>query len=212
MIVEDLGKGNKINFSSKFEGVGSLKIFGNNNNIYIGKMKGLLDLQIYGNNSALEVKSLSRCGRLRAILKNSGVLFIDEATTIEDCYILADGKKVHIGKDCMISFQVDIRTTDAHGIYDISTGDILNANEDIFIDDHVWLAQGVMVAKGSHIGKNSIIGAKSYLSKLKVEPNILMAGTPPRLLKKDVIWDRRMTENIYAENANIDPRLFSYLG
>ncbi|WOI58443.1 hypothetical protein [Palleronia sp. LCG004] len=139
------------------------------------------------------------------IVKNAGEVRIGRRTTIEECYLLADGAKIDIGEDCMISFQVALRTTDAHGIYDRESGVLLNPPDDIRICDHVWIAQGAIVGKGSVIGKDCVVGGRSYLNKKTFAPGCLIAGAPPTVLRENIVWDRRMTDNLYAEDADVDP-------
>lgn len=73
---------------------------------------------------------------------------------------------VKIGKDCMLSFQVQLRTTDAHGIYDLKAGVLLNPPQAIIIKDHVWVGQGVLISKGTIIESDSVIGARSFCKKI----------------------------------------------
>ena len=44
-----------------------------------------------------------------------------------------------IGDDVMIANNVQMRTSDAHTIYDISTNEILNHCQNIEIGNHVWI-------------------------------------------------------------------------
>lgn len=211
MQIEDRGKNNRITVNRPTDAPGSIIVKGNDTDLLVGRVNGRVDITVEGNGCKLVIENITRSGILKIGLKHGGSVSIGDGTTVEDCYILAERAHVRIGKDCMISFQVNIRTTDAHGIYDLATGNLLNKNEDVVIDDHVWLAQGVMIAKGTRIGRDCIVGAKSYLSKIDVKRNSLVAGTPPRVLREGVIWDRRMAPNIYKEGANIDPRLLEHL-
>lgn len=58
-----------------------------------------------------------------------------------------------------------IRTSDTHTIYDINTKEILNPNQDVLINDHVWLSTGAKVLKGSVIPKNCVVGAGAIITK-----------------------------------------------
>jgi acetyltransferase-like isoleucine patch superfamily enzyme len=210
MQITDSGENNAIDVQMPASSPGHLKISGNGNNVIIAAFSGAVEVSIDGDGSSVDVARMRRVGRLRITCKNGGSVSIGELSTAEDLYILADGARVSIGRDCMVSFQVSIRTTDAHGIYEASTGKLLNAPEDIAIRDHVWLAQGAIIAKGTTIGKNSVIGAMSYLSKAQIGDGCLVAGTPARILREGIVWDRRMTEDLFAEGANVDPFLHEH--
>jgi acetyltransferase-like isoleucine patch superfamily enzyme len=209
MAISDRGTGNKIVINESIHKDLKITINGNNNIINIADFKsGQIYIEIHDDNNKIEVMRMRRAGTLRIISKNSGSVFIGESSTIEGLYILAAGAGVKIGRDCMISFNVTIRTYDAHGIYDLETGDITNLPAPIEIEDHVWLAQGVIVTGGSTIGKNSILGSQAYVSGKEIKENSLAVGTPARILRENVVWDRRMTPNIYADDAEVDEHLW----
>lgn len=211
MQITDSGESNSIDVQMPASSPGALKINGSNNRVRIAAFSGTVDVQIDSDGCSVDISKMRRAGRMRVVCKNGGSVSIGELSTAEDLYILADGAAVTLGRDCMVSFQVSIRTTDAHGIYDASTGKLLNAPEDISIGDHVWLAQGAIIAKGTTVGKNSVIGAMSYLSKSVIGEGCVVAGTPARVLRDGIVWDRRMTDDLFAEGANIDPFLHEHI-
>jgi acetyltransferase-like isoleucine patch superfamily enzyme len=212
MNIVDNGSGNVIRMSPREGRHGTIRIDGNDNQIRIADFDtGNLDITIYGDGTRIRLEHMRRVGKLRMIVKDGARVRIGEWSTVEDCYILADRTQVRIGRDCMISSQVSIRTTDAHGIYDLESGELLNAPTRIVIEDHVWLAQGVIVTGGSHIGSNTILGAQTYVSGKTIPGNALVAGTPARVLRTGIAWDRRMTPNLYAPNADTDHHLWAFM-
>lgn len=46
-----------------------------------------------------------------------------------------------------------------------------------------------MILKGAYIPNNSIVGAMSLVNKAFDEQNIMLAGTPARIINHDVSWD-----------------------
>lgn len=94
-----------------------------------------------------------------------------------------------IGDDCMFAGGIDIRTDDAHAIYDRLTKVRLNMSRSIVIGDHVWLAPSVGVFSGATIGEGSVIGSKSIVKK-DIPPNCLAVGAPARVVKKNIVWNR----------------------
>lgn len=62
--------------------------------------------------------------------------------------------------------------------------------ETITIGNHVWLTAHVRVLKGSCIADNSIIANSSIVTKQLNVPNAIYGGTPAKMLKTDINWDR----------------------
>lgn len=177
--------------------------------ILLPKSSGHLEVQIWGGSqdkhAIVDLSNLKRFNQLRIFSKRGGSVSIGPMTTIEQWYFLADSEDIKIGSDCMISFGGSFRTTDAHGIYDIQSGDRLNKEAGISIGDHVWVGQGCTIAKGVTIGMSSVIGAFSFASNSILERNSIFAGTPVRKLKSGITWDRRQCDNIFDEHSNVDP-------
>ncbi|MDA3978227.1 acyltransferase [Gallibacterium sp. AGMB14963] len=102
---------------------------------------------------------------------------------------VAERTKLIIGKDCMFATNNQIRSDDAHAIYDVHTGKRINHSRDIVIGDHVWIGYGATIMGGAEIGSGSVVGAFSFVRK-KFPNNCVIAGTPAKLVKKDIFWER----------------------
>lgn len=107
---------------------------------------------------------------------------------------IAEGTRLIIGDDCMFATNNQIRTDDAHPIYDVNTGKRLNRSKDIIIGHHVWIAYGAVVLGGAKIGDGSVIGAFSVVKK-EFPNNCVVAGVPAKLIKKDIFWERPLLLN-----------------
>jgi acetyltransferase-like isoleucine patch superfamily enzyme len=205
--INDKGLQNVINTPKDAKGSVSILIEGNNNIVNISNLRNVtsLDITINGNGGVFEVDP-RRLGNLRVLIKNGARVVIEKDTSIESAYILADnGKVISIGRDCMISYNVQLRTTDAHGIYSVETGERLNLPGDITIEDHVWIGQAALISKGTKIGRNSIIGASSFLQNTEYPNSCIVAGTPGKLIRTGVVWDRRQAEKVSFEGDSMDP-------
>lgn len=99
------------------------------------------------------------------------------------------GTKISIGKDCMISSNVRISTTDSHSIIDVTTRKRTNPAKNITIGNHVWLGYNVSINKGVIIAENSVIAGHSVVTK-SVRANSIAAGVPAKEVKDGVDWDR----------------------
>ena len=80
--------------------------------------------------------------------------------------------------------------SDNHSIIDVASGKRINPSRPITIGDHVWVGQEVTILKGTAIGSHSIVGAGSIVRGV-VPPNTLVAGSPARVIRSGVTWDRR---------------------
>lgn len=95
--------------------------------------------------------------------------------------------KIIIGSRCVCAEGSDIRTTDAHSLIDLASGERNNPAQDVEIGPRVWLAEGVVVLRGVRIGEGSIVGTRSVVTK-SIPSNCLAAGNPARVLRENVSW------------------------
>ncbi len=94
---------------------------------------------------------------------------------------------IAIGSGCLIAEDVFISASDIHPVYDVTTGERINAAADIRIGDRVWLGARAMVMKGVSIGHDSVVGAGSIVTSA-FGPNSLIGGNPARLIRSGVRW------------------------
>lgn len=139
---------------------------------------------------------------------------IDKAVSIgRRCWLNADYQGViEIGKECMISHDVVIRTNDGHGIFDIESGkNICNQRVDlkqnqVSIDEHVWIGTKAVILYGTRIRKGSVVGASS-ITKRDYPNNCIIAGIPGRVIKKNIAWSK---ESDIKDIGQIDKGYISY--
>ena len=122
---------------------------------------------------------------------NNNVIEIGENTTFEMNVQLAacEGTSIRIGKDCMFSHDIYVRTTDSHSIVN-SQGQRINCAKDINIGDHVWIGMQCLILKGANIPDNCIVGARAVVGASKYQSNSLLAGIPAREMKNNIKWLR----------------------
>jgi UDP-3-O-[3-hydroxymyristoyl] glucosamine N-acyltransferase len=93
-------------------------------------------------------------------------------------------ESVVIGADTIIAWDVFITDSDWHTIVGFHN------TKPTIIGSHVWLAHGASVLKGTTIGNDSIVAAKGTCMMSQYPPNSLLGGTPARILRRDVEWQR----------------------
>lgn len=96
---------------------------------------------------------------------------------------------VTVGDGCLFAGFVDLRTDDAHPIFDRTTGARVNVSRDITVGSYVWLARDVIVLKGAVIGDGSMVGARSMVSGT-LPANCVAVGSPARVVRENIIWSR----------------------
>lgn len=170
----------------------SFQFLGSNNGIIIDPEAGLKDvfIEIRGNNNKVHIhKQVSISGHWR-LGHNCQLTIGSHSSSTSPVYITcAEGTKVTIGEDCMFATGNQIRTDDSHAIYSVYTGERVNPSKDIEIGNHVWLAYDTIVLGGSKIGSGSIIGSRSLVTN-KIPNNCVAVGSPAKVIKSDVFWER----------------------
>ncbi|MEQ1952752.1 hypothetical protein [Mesorhizobium sp. CN2-181] len=127
----------------------------------------------------------------RITLKGSGqtVVFGDQSTAQDVHIICVEDCHVHIGKWCMLSREIEIRTSDAHSIIDPKTGKRVNSPASIEIGDHVWVGMRAIVNKGAIVPSDSVVAAMSFMNGQFEEQGVILAGAPARIVKRGVTWN-----------------------
>lgn len=58
----------------------------------------------------------------------------------------------------------------------------------IEIGDHVWIGCNVVVLKGVRIANNVVVAANSVVTRSCDEEHVMLAGSPARIVKRNVTW------------------------
>lgn len=163
--------------------VGSFRIvpFMNGKNLTIIKM---------GANAKLQVNGDFVVGQgVKFFLSDSSVLILGGKNKESDAGITADtlimvSNKIEIGKDFLCAWNVFISDSDWHTI----EGQPKQA--DVFIGNHVWIANSCSILKGSIINDNSIVASHSKINNREYPPNVILAGLPAKVVKNNIKWRR----------------------
>lgn len=112
--------------------------------------------------------------------------------------------EIHIGNDCMFAHNIMLRSSDGHTVYDIETKEILNKPEkvSITIGNHVWVGHGATILKNSKVSDNTVIAKSTLVNKKFEETNIILAGQPAKIVRKNINWDRKHTYAFEEEINN----------
>jgi acetyltransferase-like isoleucine patch superfamily enzyme len=188
-----VGIGNLISDKSKSQFL-KIDIVGNNNVIIFGEGTYLSNVFVYirGNNHRLEIgHDCYYTGGSIWFEDNNCTVTIGDKTTVESAHIAAieNYSTISIGDFCMLSRNVEIRTSDGHIIIDRISGNRINFPESVRLHNHVWIGANVTILKGAEIKENSIIGIGSIVTSM-IPEYCIAAGVPAKVLKTDVNWIR----------------------
>lgn len=138
------------------------------------------------------------------ICATNSTLHIGDDFSLDGAEILMrsdQNMKIYIGNDCMFSKDIYIRCNDGHIVYDKDSKEIYNKPKNIEIGDHVWLSQNTTILKGTKIKDNSIVANSSLVNKPFEKTNILLAGTPAKIIKENCNWNRKNYDRFEREST-----------
>lgn len=58
------------------------------------------------------------------------------------------------------------------------------------IGNHVWLCQNTSILKYVNIPSNTVVAYGSVVTKSLTDENVIIAGNPAKIVKKNVNWSR----------------------
>ena len=176
----------------------AIYIFGCNNEVNIGKIKcptnpsiGLTGLTINIGNPPEDTiePGVNRYASNCKISIGDDVIICGARLFLQD-----DDSQINIGSNCMLSWGIDIWCTDVHTITDLD-GNPLNFGKSIDIGDHVWIGKDVKIGKNTKISNDSVIGWASVVTKKFDDSNVIIAGNPAKIVKRDINWDFHDLQN-----------------
>lgn len=196
---------NSVNLANMSSGRGSITIKGSGNVVdFVDECLFNGSINIQGDNNRVLIGS--NCAiRGQILVKGSNqTVSVGERTTFQSVYILCqESCNVTIGRWCMFSRAIEIRTTDAHSVIELGSGLRLNKPASIMIGDHVWVSVGAMISKGVTIPDDSIVGAQSFVNNSFTEKNTVIAGMPAKVVKRGVTWNRNRKDKFTEEEVNV---------
>lgn len=186
---------NEIIFSGKVSDNINIVFRGTNNKLVVSsEVKiGLLHIQFDCDNGRFEIGTSKGGGLIRLhsrVGQDSEIRVGANVSMTGNAYFSAvEGTRLHIGNDVMFASGNQIRTDDAHPIFDVRTGRRINPSKNITIGSHVWFGNNSAAQGGADIGNGSVIGAGAMVNK-HIPNNCIAIGTPARVVRKDIAWER----------------------
>lgn len=166
------------------------------NRLFIGdeaRLSNACSFTFWGQDASVEIGARNRIFDTANLVFGSQAEFTTgygctfESFTAAACY-----GHIRLGDDCMFSHGIELWQTDSHFIFDVATGERLNAERNIDIGNHVWCGLHAALLGGAKIGDNSIIGMKSVTAG-QFKSGVIIAGNPARIVREGIVWKRDVT-------------------
>jgi acetyltransferase-like isoleucine patch superfamily enzyme len=199
------GRNNNIDAAEAFLLGCNIQIIGDNNRVSIGKGSALekVRVRLFGNNLRLNIGERAIFGRGSDIFlrDNGGSLEVGDDCGIgrANLYVAEDERTLRIGDDCLVSWDVEVRCSDSHAIFEQQTKTRINFAENIEIGNHVWIGLRCVILKGATIGSGSVVGAGSVVTK-SVPANVVVVGNPARVVRSGVVWHEDKNLRIFESD------------
>lgn len=189
------GRSNKIQYKGNYLKKCKISVYGDSNTIYIEPM-GINQLyntsiKIFGNNNMIIIGKRNTIfnGDLYIEDNHNKISFKDNNSIFGYTHIaVTEGQTIQFGTGCLFSTDVIFRTGDSHSIIDLDTNKRINHAKSIIIGDRVWFGNKTIILKGVVIGNDVVIATGSILTKTFNENNIILAGNPAIVIKKNIKW------------------------
>ncbi len=190
-----VAKGNSIEIGNAFMKHCRVKISGNSNRMVIESGLTRLSsssISIQGSNCTIIIGAGCNLKNVHLVIENNnGQIILKKHVTISGQTEIAviEGTAVTIGRDCLFSANICIRTGDSHSIIDQETLKRINPSQDITIGNHVWIGNDVKILKGVIIGDHSIVGTGAILSGGNYPSHSIIGGIGHgKVLKTGIDW------------------------
>lgn len=141
-------------------------------------------------------------------------IYIGEGSFINPGGIIYASKsaKIIIGKNCMISYNVHLRT-DYHRYLDSAVPMKQQGmlEKDIRIEDDVWIGCGAQIMSGVTIGTGAVVGAGAVVCH-DVPCYAVVAGVPARIIKNRIDSSAGLIEKKLEERKMVNVIGLGYIG
>jgi len=168
--------------------------------VFIGSMtKGDITVNFNGDNSTLYIGDNCDLKQLQIRSRQSNdFIAIGEEVSVAGDNIWVSGygagnstPAIIVGDDCMFSYDIIIRNSDAHPVFDRESD--LQVNEPdglVHLEPHVWIGERACILKDTTVGACSIIGLGSTVTK-DVPRFSMVKGVPAiASAQQNTYWSR----------------------
>ena len=172
-------KGCRVFLGEKLRGDISINFNGDNSIVYIGNNCDLKQLQIRSRQS-------------------QDFIAIGEEVSIAGNNIWVSGygagrqtPAIIVGDDCMFSYDIVIRNSDAHPVFDATSDTQINEpNSVVHIEPHVWIGERCSILKDTTIGACSIVALGSTVTRKAPRFSVIKGAPAVASAQDNSYWAR----------------------
>lgn len=95
---------------------------------------------------------------------------------------------ITIGDDVLLGWNIYVRDTDGHDVFE--NGDMKISQKPVIIKNHCWICSFAHILKGVTIENDSVVAWRSTVTKSFSESNVLLGGTPAKIIKNNITWKK----------------------
>ena len=122
------------------------------------------------------------------LVNNSSLVLGDHFRCNYSTTIDCTDENIVFGNDVVLGWNVTVKNNDGHTV--IQNGRQKKKADSVYIGNHVWLGEKVTILKKAKIPDGCIVGTCSVVTRRFEEDNVLIAGNPAEIRKKNVFWER----------------------
>lgn len=131
------------------------------------------DNVLIGRNAWLDISRLAKGARIS----------VGNGTQIGRNVMMSAAKKIDLGKNCLVSYNVSFLDHDHSFAPDVSVFDSgITDGKEIVIADNCFIGAHSFILKGVHLGKQCVVGANSVVVDSFPDYSVI-AGNPARKIK-----------------------------
>lgn len=186
------GNNNKIKLSSISKFINcEMNFDGDNNSLDINTNNNILNckFRFISQNSIIKISNPKFIQKIDFFIQGkNNIINIDDNFQMQKgkIYCVYENARIIIGKNCLFSWGVEIQSNDMHSLIDLDTKEIINPGNFVEIGENVWLAKHVFINKNVKLADNISVGARSLVTKSCEENNVVLAGIPAKIIRRNV--------------------------
>lgn len=96
---------------------------------------------------------------------------------------------IAIGRNCALAWNITIIDDDYHDLF-MEMEKRNSRTSPIKIGDNVWIGCNVTILKGVTIADGTVVASNAVVTKSNVEKNVLIAGNPAIIVRRNIQWTR----------------------
>ena len=120
-------------------------------------------------------------------IRNAGYVEIGKRSSMNKNSFISCYNSIKIGDNVTAGWNVNIRDSDGH--YMIKNGIKQKLDAPVCIGNHIWICSFSDILKGVKVSDDSVIAYRSLVISSFNEKNVLIGGTPAKIIQRNINWE-----------------------